>query len=98
MRQETGDRNLEPPVLTLALTPACLDRLQRIVARHNADNPSTEGSLTLLDWLHQHLRELAIQGELMEAAERLQRQAQTDALAAIQAEKQRLLDQVTSDK
>ena len=84
----------ETITLSLTLTPACVERLHEIVNRYNVDVMATKGPLSLRNWLHLHLRELAVQDELMEAAERLQRQAQTDALAAIQAEKARLMDSV----
>lgn len=84
----------ETITLTLTLTPACVERLHEIVNRYNAPIMATKGPLSLVKWLHLHLRELAVQEELMEAAERLQRQAQTDALAAIQAAKERLMDSI----
>src|SRR5213593_210457 len=75
----------EPITLTLTLTPACVERLHEIVNRYNAPVMATQGPLSLRNWLHLHLRELAVQDELMEAANRLQSQAQADAQAAIKA-------------
>ncbi len=77
-----------PAVFTITLSQAAVDRLQLVTARYNAENGA---SLTLSDWMHLHLRDVAIQEEWAQSAEQLQRQAQTDAQAAILAERTRLL-------
>ena len=94
MEQASVTPAQKPITLTLTLTPACVERLYEIVNRYNADIMALKGPLSLQKWLHLHLRELAVQDELTEAAGRLQRQAQTDAVAAIKAERARLMDSV----
>jgi hypothetical protein len=80
------------PTITTDLTDAAYAGLQRVVTRWNADNG---GSLTVDEWLHLHLRELAVQDEIVRAVEDLQKQAQETAAAAIRAERQRLIDSVS---
>lgn len=74
----------------LDLSAATVGRLQRLVARHNADNGTL---LTLSEWIHLHVRELAVQEELVEEHGRLVRQAERDVAAALHAAKQRLLEE-----
>ncbi|MGH9312177.1 MAG: hypothetical protein ACRD1S_03155 [Vicinamibacterales bacterium] len=75
-------------MFTITLSQAAVDRLQLILARYNVENGAT---LTLVDWMQLHLREVAIQDEWSQSAETIQRQSQTDVHAAILAERERLL-------
>ena len=79
------------PRFTLDISDPALAGLQALVARYNADNGT---DLTALDWLHLHVKELAIQDQLLEASRTLREQADRDADAAFKAERQRLLDSV----
>jgi len=79
------------PKFTLDISDAAVDGLQAVVARYNADNGT---ALTVLDWLHLHAREIAVQDQLLTAAQSLREQADKDADAAFKAERQRLLDSV----
>ncbi len=79
------------PKFTLDLTQAAVDGLQTVVQRYNADNGT---AVTVQEWLLLHLKELAIQDRLLEAARTLRDQADKDADAAFRAERQRLLDGV----
>lgn len=76
------------PRFTVDLTPGAVARLQAIVERHNANNG---GALTVAQWLLLHVKEMAIQGELIASAQRLQKQAEDDANAAVTAERDRLI-------
>ena len=80
------------PRFTLDISDAALAGLQALVARYNADNGT---ALTVQDWLLLHLKELAIQDRLLDAARALREQADNDADAAFKAERQRLLDSVS---
>ena len=75
----------------IELSDAAYQGLQRLVTRYNADNNAAH---TVEAWVDLHLRELAVQDEIVRAAEQLQREAQETAAAALQAERQRLLDSV----
>lgn len=79
------------PRFTLEISDAALGGLQVVVARYNADNGR---DLSVQDWLLLHLKELAIQDQLVEAARKFREQADKDADAAFRAERQRLLDSV----
>lgn len=79
------------PRFTLDISDLALNGLQALVARYNADNGA---ALSVQDWLLLHLKELAIQDRLLEAARTLREQADKDADAAFKAERQRLLDSV----
>lgn len=79
------------PQLTIDLTDAAKQRLDLVVADYNATNGT---SLTFDEWMDLHLRELAVQRELVTKAEQLKRQTEDDLHAAIEAEKQRLLSSV----
>lgn len=77
------------PTFTITITDLALAGLQAIVARYNADSGTV---LSVQDWLLLHLKELAIQDELLAAAQTFQRQAEQSAADAIRTERQRLLD------
>lgn len=79
------------PKFTLDLSPAATAGLQAVVLRYNADNGT---ALTVSDWLHLHVKELAIQDDLLAAAKSLREQADKSAADAFAAERQRLLDSV----
>lgn len=79
------------PKFTLDLSAAATAALQAVVARYNADNGA---ALTVLDWLHLHVKELAIQDQLAEAARTLREQADKSAADAFIAERERLLASV----
>jgi hypothetical protein len=80
------------PTFNIELKPGAVERLQQLAARYNGDNGA---ALTLEQWISLHLRELAVQDELMRAVEELQHQAQLTTQAAFKAERKRLLDSVT---
>ncbi len=80
------------PKFTLDLSPTAVAGLQLLAGRYNADNGTT---LSVTDWLHLHVKELAIQDDLVAAAKSLREQADRDADAAFNAERQRLLNSVT---
>ena len=80
------------PTFTITITDLALAGLQAIVARYNADSGT---ALSVQDWLLLHLKELAIQDELLAAAQTFQRQAEQGAADAIRTERQRLLDFVS---
>jgi hypothetical protein len=79
------------PRFTLDISEPALAGLQALVARYNADNGV---ALSVQDWLLLHLKELAVQDQLLESARTLREQADRDADAAFKAERQRLLDSV----
>ena len=79
------------PKFTIDLSDAAVAGLQSLTARYNADNGT---DLPVQGWLLLHLKELAIQDDLLYIAGELRRQAETDADAAFKAERQRLLDSV----
>ena len=73
---------------TLTIADAAVPKLQALVAAYNADNGAT---LTVEAWLTLHVKELAIQDEVVAAAQRFRQQAEADAHAATLAERDRLL-------
>ncbi len=79
------------PHFTLNISDPALAGLQAVVQRYNADNGT---AVTVQEWLLLHLKELAIQDDLLSAARTLREQAEADADAAFRAERQRLLDGV----
>ncbi len=79
------------PDLTVTISDAAQQRLDLVVADHNAEHGS---ALTFSDWLALHLRELAVQREFGTRVDQLKRQAEDDLTAAINAEKERLLQAV----
>ena len=81
------------PRFTLDISDPALAGLQAVVLRYNADNGT---ALTVQDWLLRHLKELAIQDQLLEAARTLREQADKSAADAFKAERQRLLESVAS--
>lgn len=79
------------PKFTLDISDPALAGLQALVARYNADNGA---ALTVADWLLLHVKELAIQDDLLAAARTLREQADKNADAAFKAERERLLESV----
>lgn len=79
------------PTFTLTISDPALAGLQAVVSRYNADNGT---ALSVQDWLLLHVKELAIQDQLLEAARTFQQQAEQSAADALRAERQRLLDSV----
>ncbi len=73
---------------TIDLTDAAVARLQALVSRYNADNGA---ALSVQDWITLHLRELAVQDELLSQVQSIQRQKEQEALAGIAAAKEELL-------
>lgn len=76
---------------TIEVADAALPRLQAVVQRYNSDNGA---ALTVADWLTLHLRELAIQDELMQSIESIRKQKEAEAHSAALAERDRLLASV----
>ncbi len=76
------------PKFTIDVSDACLAGLQKLTTRYNADSGA---ELAVQDWIIQHLKELSIQDELLQAAQDLQRKAEADANAALQARRDQLL-------
>ena len=72
----------------IELTPGIVQRLQAVVSRHNAGQGS---ELTLSEWLHSHVQEIAVIEELQRVATDLAAQAQRDVDAAVAAERRRLM-------
>jgi hypothetical protein len=70
------------PKFTIDITDAALIKLQLVVARYNQNNGTT---LTVEQFIHRNLMELAVQDELAAAVDALQREAQANAAAALQA-------------
>ena len=62
--------------------------LKRIVARWNADQGQDLGTA---DWLLLHVKDLVIADDLVAARETFLRQAEENALAALRAERDRML-------
>ena len=79
------------PRFDIELSDAALAGLQDLVGRYNKDNGA---ALTVEGWILLHLKELAVQDDLLLAVETLRRQAEETAAAALRAERQRLLDSV----
>jgi hypothetical protein len=79
------------PRFEIELSDAALTGLQSLVTRYNADNGA---ALTVEGWILLHLKELAVQDDLLLAAETLRRQAEETAAAALRAERERLLGAV----
>jgi hypothetical protein len=77
---------------TINLKDEAVARLQELVARYNGDNGA---ALTVEEWVTLHLKELAVQDELLRSAEELRRQAEETARAALIAERKRLLESVS---
>ena len=75
----------------ITLTPEAEARLNVLVAEYNAANSTT---LNLVGWITLHLRELAIERDLLAEAARLRTQADADVVAAVHAERTRLLGTV----
>lgn len=79
------------PRFTFEITEPAVLRLQAVAARYNADNGQ---SLTVTEWLSLHLRELAIQDELVQSVEAIRRQKENETHAAVLAERDRLMGTV----
>lgn len=78
---------------TLQIPDTAVPKIQAVVDTFNANNGL---ALTVRDWLILHIKEIAIQAELAESAEQIQKQAELDRDATMnakfRAERQRLLD------
>lgn len=77
------------PEIPIALSDAAYAGLQIVVTRWNAAN---DGQLTVEAWVDLHLRELAVQDQIVRASEQLQQQAQELAAASARAERERLVE------
>lgn len=80
------------PTFTLTISDPALEGLQTVVARYNGDNGTT---LSVQDWLLLHVKEIAIQDDLLAAAQTFRTQAEQSAADALRAERERLLDSVS---
>lgn len=80
------------PRFTVDLTDAAVAALQTVVTAYNENNGA---ALTVQQWILLHLREIAIQDQLVAAATSLKQQAEADANAAFAAERQRLIESVS---
>ena len=80
------------PKFTLDLSPAAVVRLQHVVNGYNLNNGT---AITLTEWMHLHLKEVATQEEMAGAVDALRKQAEANATAALNdaltAERKRLL-------
>ena len=76
------------PNLTVIISQEAANRLNLRVAEYNVANGTT---INLTQWIALHLRELAMERDLLRAAENLRAQAERDVAAAIVAERDRLL-------
>jgi hypothetical protein len=76
------------PNLTVIASQEAANRLNLRVAEYNVANGT---SINLTQWVALHLRELAMERDLLRAAEELRAQAERDVAAAIVAERDRLL-------
>jgi hypothetical protein len=74
---------------TIDIPDAMAAKLQAFVQRWNEDNGR---SLTVTQFLTQHVREMAVQDELAAYAQSIKRQKEDEANAAFMAERQRLMD------
>lgn len=79
------------PRITIDVSDGARQRLDLVVADYNATNGT---SLAFDEWLELHLRELAVQREMVARIDQLRKQTEDDLHTAIEAEKQRLLDSV----
>jgi len=68
------------PNFTISVTNTQLAKLQAVVATHNANTGQT---ITVKQWLHLHLQELAIADDLNAAMRSLQEQQEKDAQTAL---------------
>lgn len=73
---------------TIEVADEAVQRLQEVVQRYNSDNGV---ALTVAQWLMLHVRELAIQDELMQNIEAIRKRKEGEAHAAALAERERLL-------
>jgi nucleoid-associated protein YejK len=76
------------PDLTVMISREAENRLNLRVAEYNLANGTT---LSLTQWVALHLRELALEPDLLRAAEDIRTQAERDVAAAIVAERERLM-------
>ena len=76
------------PNVTVTISQEAANRLQLRVAEYNIANATT---LDLTQWIVLHLRELAMERDLLRAAQNLREQAERDVAAAIVAERNRLM-------
>jgi hypothetical protein len=83
------------PRFTIELSAGAAGRLQERVARHNDDRGE---ELSVAGWIRLHLLELAIEQELLQAAQELRRQAEEAAVAAALAERDRLLKAISAQE
>jgi hypothetical protein len=79
---------IPPATFPVVLSAAAIDRLTALKDAYSADTGAT---LTLLDWITLHLREVAIGAEWSVAVQSLQSQLQADTNAAVRVEHERLL-------
>ncbi len=70
------------PDFTIALSAKTVQRLQTVLQRYN-DNQGTR--LTIKQFLHLHLQEMAVADELAHATQTLAQQTQRDADQTLQA-------------
>lgn len=75
---------------TVEIADGAVVSLQALVTRYNADNGT---DLTVEAFLSLNAAELSVQDALLQRIESLQRQTQADLVAAITAEKERLLSE-----
>jgi hypothetical protein len=76
------------PNLTIIISDQAANRLNVRVAEYNLANGT---SISLTQWVALHLRELAMERDLLRAADDLRAQAERDVAAAIIAQRERLL-------
>jgi hypothetical protein len=76
------------PNLTIVISNEAANRLNLRVAEYNLANGT---SINLTQWIALHLRELAMERDLLRAADDLRAQAERDVAERIIAERERLL-------
>ena len=79
------------PKFTIDLTDKALAGLQAEVNRYNGNAGTT---LTVAEWIHLHLQEIAIAPQLTAAIAQLRQQQETDANAALEAAVKAARDQL----
>ncbi len=76
------------PDFTISISDTAAAKVAALVTRYNENNGT---NFTVKEWITLHLRELAIQEELLAAVETAKQQLEKDTQTAVINERQRLL-------